>query len=156
MMHTDLSFAFAEQSKLASCPGQKHLDQAKLMLYYLAGILNHNHCITYSDPGEKRRNVLMSWVDSNFGAADLDTLCSVTGYVISMNNGLVLWKANLKQQGCVTQALSSAEAEFVAASQCRQEVLYPRHLLEHLWYEQREPTGMYKGKKHASKCRRIR
>eukprot|EP00961_Rhodomonas_salina_P242452 3275121-Rhodomonas_salina.1 len=80
----------------------------------------------------------MGWVDSDF-AADPDTRHSVTGYVISMNNGPVSWKAKL--QGCVT--LSSAEAEFVAASQCGQEVLYLRHLLEHLGYEQLAPTRIY-------------
>eukprot|EP00961_Rhodomonas_salina_P204892 2765819-Rhodomonas_salina.1 len=134
MTRPDLSFAFAELSKFAACPGQKHLDSAERMLRYIAG--TYNQGITYS--GTKRRNVLMGWVDSDF-AADPDTRRSVTGYIISMNNGPVSWKA--KRQGCVT--LSSAEAEFVAASQCCQEVLYLRHSLEHLGYEHHEPTRIY-------------
>eukprot|EP00961_Rhodomonas_salina_P046429 623078-Rhodomonas_salina.2 len=133
MTRPDLAFSFVELSKFASCPGPKHLDQAERMLHYLAGTVDH--WITYSDPGTKRRNVLMGWVDSDF-AADPDTRRSVTGYVISLNNGPVSWKA--KRQGCVT--LSSAEAEFVAASQCGQEVLYLRQLLEQLSHGQTEPT----------------
>eukprot|EP00961_Rhodomonas_salina_P054757 735670-Rhodomonas_salina.1 len=120
MTRPDLAFSFAELSKFASCPGTV------------------DHGITYSDPGPKRRHVLMGWVDSDF-AADPDTRRSVTGYVISLNNGPVSWKA--KRQGCVT--LSSAEAEFVAASQCGQEVLYLRQLLEQLGYKQTEPTRVY-------------
>eukprot|EP00961_Rhodomonas_salina_P284591 3846514-Rhodomonas_salina.1 len=66
----------------------------------------------------------MGWVDSDF-VADPDTRRSVTGYVLSLNNGPVSWKS--KRQDCVT--LSSAEAEYVAASMCAQEVVYIRALL---------------------------
>eukprot|EP00961_Rhodomonas_salina_P050129 673538-Rhodomonas_salina.1 len=61
--------------------------------------------LTWSDPGDERRNVLQGWVDSDF-AADPDTRRSVTGYVVSLNNWPVAWKA--KRQACTT--LSSAEA----------------------------------------------
>eukprot|EP00961_Rhodomonas_salina_P125501 1690608-Rhodomonas_salina.1 len=77
----------------------------------------------------------MGWVDSDY-AADPDTRRSVTSYLISMNNGPISWKA--KRQGCVT--LSSAEAEFVAASHCGQELIYLRNLLKCLGYEQQGPT----------------
>eukprot|EP00961_Rhodomonas_salina_P239555 3236260-Rhodomonas_salina.1 len=93
------------------------MDQAEHVLRYLLGTTDKG--LTWSDPGAERRNVLMGWVDSDF-AADPDTLCSVTGYVVSLNNGPVAWKA--KRQACTT--LSSAEAEFVAASLCSQEVIY--------------------------------
>lgn len=82
-----------------------------LRLQSLAG--RTDSCITYTDPGPKRRNILVGWVDSDY-AADPNTCSSITGYVISMNNGPISWKA--KSQGCIT--LSSAEAEFVVASQC--------------------------------------
>eukprot|EP00961_Rhodomonas_salina_P134692 1811837-Rhodomonas_salina.1 len=80
----------------------------------------------------------MGWVDSDF-AADPDTRRSVTGYVVSLNNGQVAWKA--KQQACTT--LSSAEAEFVAASLCGQEVIYLRSLLRGFGFEQQNPTTIY-------------
>ncbi len=56
-----------------------------------------------------------------------------------MNNGPVSWRA--KRQDCVT--LSSAEAEFVAASLCGQEVIYLRALLQGLGHKQLEPTPVY-------------
>eukprot|EP00961_Rhodomonas_salina_P131146 1765102-Rhodomonas_salina.3 len=58
----------------------------------------------------------MEWVDSAY-ASNQDTRKSVTGYVLSLNNAPVSWKA--KQQHCVT--LGSAEAEYVAASMAGQE-----------------------------------
>eukprot|EP00961_Rhodomonas_salina_P076121 1021783-Rhodomonas_salina.1 len=56
-----------------------------------------------------------------------------------MNNGPISWKA--KRQSCTT--LSSAEAEFVAASVCGQEVINLRNLLRDLGYAQRKPTHLY-------------
>lgn len=85
------------------------MEQAEHVLRYLRGTTDKG--LTWSDPCDERRGVLMGWVDSEF-AADPDTRRSVTGYVVSLNNGPVVWKA--KQQACPT--LSSAKAEFVAAS----------------------------------------
>eukprot|EP00961_Rhodomonas_salina_P190841 2574721-Rhodomonas_salina.1 len=56
-----------------------------------------------------------------------------------MNNGPISWKS--KRQSCVT--LSSAEAEFVAASLCGQEVIYLRNLLRDLDFTQDSPTGIW-------------
>lgn len=92
--------------------------------------------------GDKRQNVLMGWINRDF-AADPDTRRLVTGYVVSMNNCPISgsWKA--KRQGCMTLSSESAEAEFVAARQCGQEVVYLRNLLAHLGYEQKEVTRVY-------------
>ena len=49
----------------------------------------------------------------------------MTGYLFSLNGGAVSWRSS--RQGGVT--LSSAEAEFVAASQAGQEAVYLRALL---------------------------
>ena len=57
-----------------------------------------------------------------------------------LNGAAVSWKS--KRQSVV--ALSSAEAEFVAASSMVQEVIYARRLLEKLGFPQPEPTVIYK------------
>ena len=80
-------------------------------------IANLTMVITYAPPkskerGEDGRNTLTGWVDSDF-VADPDTRKSMTGYLFSLNGGAVSWRSS--RQGGVT--LSSAEAEFVAASQ---------------------------------------
>eukprot|EP00961_Rhodomonas_salina_P083190 1117722-Rhodomonas_salina.2 len=107
------------------------MEQAEHVLSYLKGTTTAG--ITYSNPGPgERRNFLHGWVDSDF-AADKDTHRSVTGYVICLNCSPVSWKA--KRQACTT--LSSAEAEFVAASLCGQEVIYLRAMLRVFGFEQR-------------------
>ena len=137
MTRPDLAFAFAELSKFVQAPGEVHLRAAKHTLAYLAGTAEEG--ITYSKPDDVRDlDVLHGWVDSDF-AADPDTRRSVSGYLISMNNGPISWKA--KRQSCTT--LSSAEAEFVAASVCGQEVIYLRNLLRDLGYSQKGPTCVY-------------
>ena len=99
-----------------------HLAAAERALAYLRG--TYNEGITYCDPGEERRNKLTGWVDSDF-AAHPDTRKSMTRYLLRLNDGAVSWRSS--RQGGVT--LSSAEAEFVAASQAGQEAVYLRALL---------------------------
>jgi hypothetical protein len=53
-------------------------------------------------------------------ASDIDTRKSVTGYLMVLNGGPISWKAS--RQGGVT--LISSEAEFVAASQAGQKLLF--------------------------------
>jgi len=87
MTRMDLVFAFAELSKFVQAPGEVHLLrlEAKHMLAYLARTAEHG--ITYSAPDDARDlDKLHGWVDSDF-AADPDTRRSMTGYLISMNNG---------------------------------------------------------------------
>ena len=122
MTRCDLAFSYAELSKFVQCPGPVHLAAAERVLQYLRGTFLDG--ITYSDPGPTLHNHLRAWVDSDY-AADPHTRKSVTGYVVSLNNGPVSWKA--KRQDCVT--LSSAEAEYVTASICAQEVIYLRAML---------------------------
>eukprot|EP00961_Rhodomonas_salina_P112879 1518615-Rhodomonas_salina.1 len=137
MTRPDLAFAFAELSKFVQAPGLVHLRAARRVLAYL--VATSELGITYSRPEDPSQvNRLFGWVDSDY-AADPDTRKSVTGYIISMNNGPIAWKS--KRQSCVT--LSSAEAEFVAASQCGVEVVYLRNLLRDLGFVQDAPTEIW-------------
>jgi hypothetical protein len=94
--------------------------------------------ITYFDPGDETKNKLIGWVDSEFGS-DPDTRKSMTGYLMSLNGGAISWRSS--RQGGVT--LSSSEAEFVAASQAGQEVVYLRVLLRGFGYTQKKPTEIW-------------
>eukprot|EP00961_Rhodomonas_salina_P173119 2334459-Rhodomonas_salina.5 len=70
---------------------------------------------------------------------DPDTRKSVTGYVLSLNNAPISWKA--KRQDCVT--LSSTETEYVAASMAGQEVVYLWAILLGFGHEQLTPTEVW-------------
>ena len=136
MTRPDLAFTYSQLSKFVQSPGPVHLAAAERALAYLRG--TYDEGITFFDPGEGRRNKLTGWVDSDF-AADPDTRKSMTGYVFSLNGGAVSWRSS--RQGGVT--LSSAEAEFVAASQAGQEAVYLRALLRGFNFKQKGPTEIW-------------
>ena len=81
--------------------------------------------LAFSFSVEQVCTISVGWVDSDFGS-DPDTRKSMTGYLMSLNGGAISWRSS--RQGGVT--LSSSEAEFVAASQAGQEVVYIRELLK--------------------------
>jgi hypothetical protein len=136
MTRCDLAFAYTELSKFVQRPGKEHMQAAARVLQYLRGTFEDG--LVYSDPGPDRRNIMGGWVDSDY-ASDPDSHKLVTGYVISLNNAPISWKA--KRQDCVT--LSSAEAEYVAASMCGQEVVYLRAMLRGFGQEQIEKTKIW-------------
>jgi hypothetical protein len=105
---------------------------AERVLQYVRG--TYDQGITYFDPGDETKNKLIGWVDSDFGS-NSDTRKSMTGYLMSLNGGAISWRSS--RQGGVT--LSSSEAEFVAASQAGQEVVYLCALLRGCGYTQKKP-----------------
>ena len=73
--------------------------------------------------------------------AGICNMCAVLiiSYLMSLNGGAIFWRSS--RQGGVT--LSSSEAEFVAASQAGQEVVYLRVLLRGFGYTQKKPTEIW-------------
>jgi hypothetical protein len=63
----------------------------------------------------------------------------MAGYVFSLNSGAVSWRSS-RQVGVT---LSSAEAEFVAASQTGQQAAYLRALLRGFNFKQKGPTEIW-------------
>ena len=83
-------------------------------------------------------NLLWGYVDSDWAGCP-DSRKSTSGYVLMLNGAAISWKS--KRQSVV--ALSSAEAEFVAASSMVQEVIYIRKFLETLGFPQADPTPVF-------------
>ena len=77
-------------------------------------------------------------MDSDW-AADLDSRRSHTGYILMLTGGAVPWKS--RPQDCVS--LSTSQAEYVAASQCGQEVVYLRWILRDFGFIPIGPTQVY-------------
>ena len=136
MTRPDLAFAYNELSKFVQYPGEKHWECGMRVLQYLRG--TYDRGIKWCDPGQAKRHTLQAYVDSDFAACK-DTRRSQTGYLVTMNGGPISWRA--KRQSAVT--LSSAEAEFVAASQCGVEIIYTRALMKGFGYEQKRPTVLW-------------
>ena len=136
----DISFAVSELSRFVLSPGESHMRAVKHLLRYLRG--SREMGLTYPRPSNRgpmdKPNILWGFVDSDWAGCQ-DTRRSTSGFVLMLNGAAVSWKS--KRQSVV--ALSSAEAEFVAASSMVQEVIYARRLLEKLGFPQPEPTVIY-------------
>ena len=70
---------------------------------------------------------------------DIDTSCSLTGYILMMNGGPISWICCL-----YSVSLSTPEAELIAASQAGQAALYLRETLKDFGYQQNTVTEIYK------------
>ena len=122
MTRPDLSWTYASLARFVAFPGQVHMDAAVHALAYLRGTYDKGllYCRT---PGIDH-NRLWGWVDADYAGCQ-DTRKSHTGYVLMLNGAAISWKS--KRQASVS--LSSAESEFIAASQCGQEIVYLREIL---------------------------
>ena len=83
-------------------------------------------------------NQLWGYVDSDWAGCP-DTRRSTSGYVLMLNGAAVSWRC--KHQ--LVYALSSAEAEFIAASSMVQEVIFLRIFLDNLGFKQNGPTPIF-------------
>ena len=78
---------------------------------------------------------MIGYTDSDF-ACFIDDKKRTSGYVFSFGSGSVAWAS--KKQSIVT--LSSAEAEYVAATTAACQIVWMRRTLSELQHEQNEPT----------------
>jgi len=130
----DLAFATSQLAKHMSNPGPVHMAAAKRVLRYLKGTAHLGLTYTRSS---LPLNVLKAYADADW-AACTDARRSYTGYVIMLNGAAVSWKT--QQQSSV--ATSTAEAEFVSASKCSDDVLWLRRVLADLDVPQSGPTPL--------------
>nr|GEU29048.1 Gag-Pol polyprotein [Tanacetum cinerariifolium] len=70
---------------------------------------------------------------------DLDGSKSITGYVFTLSGGKVSWVSKLQS----VVAMSTTEAEYVAAAQASKEAVWLKMLLEELRYKQEKITLFY-------------
>ena len=122
-------------------PGQEHMRAAEHCLKYLAGTprdgIHHGGRVEADDTG-RGSNQLWGFVDADF-ASDEETRRSHTGYCLFLNGGPVSWKSTRQK----SVSLSTAEAEWYAASEAGKEVVYLRYILEQFGLPQRQATKLY-------------
>ena len=135
MTRPDLAFAYSELSKYVQSPGKLHMAAADHVLRYLRGTYEKGILFTR---GIKHANLLWGWVDADW-AGDTDTRRSHTGFVLMFNGGPISWKS--RRQDSV--ALSTSEAEYMAASEGGKEVVYIRAILQDFGFSQQGPTNLY-------------
>lgn len=129
----DISFPVSVVSRFLHSPTKLHLGAAKRILHYVAGTKNYG--IWYSRVSKFR---LVGFSDSDW-AGCVDDRKSTSGNVFSFGSGAVTWSS--KKQDTV--ALSSSEAEYIAANAAARQALWLRKVLVDLCVEQEDATEVF-------------
>ena len=128
----DLAQALGTVNQFCSNPGEEHWKAAKRILRYIKGTIDYG--ITFD--GNKETDVkLKGYVDADWGS-NPNGRKSQSGYLFTICGGVISWAS--KKQSVV--ALSSTEAEYIAASLASQEAVWLRSLLGDINFVQKEPT----------------
>ncbi|PON33119.1 hypothetical protein PanWU01x14_355340, partial [Parasponia andersonii] len=122
---TDIAQAVRAVSRYMANPGGEHWNAVKRILRYIKGTSDAALCYGGSEFTVK------GYVDSDF-VGDLDKRKSITGYVFTLVEGAISWVSKLQ----TVVALSTTEAEYMAATQACKEAIWIQRLLEELGYKQ--------------------
>ncbi|MCO5582546.1 hypothetical protein L7F22_036443 [Adiantum nelumboides] len=125
----DIAFAEGVASRYMSNLGKKHWESVKCILRYLKG--TKDLCICFG----KSETCVHGFTDANF-ARHPDYRKSTSRYVFTFTGGAVSWISRL--QKCV--ALSTTEAEYVAATEASKEALWLMRLVEELGIKSQVPV----------------
>lgn len=128
----DVAFAVSYASRFLSAYSEEHWTMVKRILRYLQGTAKFGLIYDRNDP---QGMTLVGYCDSDWGG-DKGDRKSTSGYLYLLCGGPVSWSS--KKQSTI--AVSSTEAEYLAATQATKEALWLRRLLSELGYEQTTPT----------------
>ena len=135
LTHTrpDLTYAVGIVSRFMHCPSKQHFGAAKRILRYIAGTTSYG--IWYS---RKNKFELVGYSDSDW-AGEKEDMKSTSGNCFTLGSGIVSW-ASKKQ---ATVALSSTEAEYVAAAKAACQAIWLRRILSDLNQTQNGATTIF-------------
>ncbi|KAJ3014167.1 hypothetical protein NUW54_g1378 [Trametes sanguinea] len=121
----DIAHTVGNLARFSKSPGMAHWKAVKHLFRYIKGTLGYK--LTYSPSSSDKLFTLYTNADH---AGCPDTGRSTSGFVIKMGTGAISWSSRLQS----IVALSTTEAEFVAAVSAGQEVLWLRNLLTE-WFD---------------------
>jgi Reverse transcriptase (RNA-dependent DNA polymerase) len=114
----DIAQSVGVLSRFMSAPTNVHMSSVKQVIRYLAGTVHLG--LEFSEG----KNEIVGYCDADY-AGDIDKRKSTSGYVFLMNGASISWSSKLQP----TVAMSTCEAEFVAAANAAKEVLWLASLL---------------------------
>ncbi|XP_022875774.1 uncharacterized protein LOC111394250 [Olea europaea var. sylvestris] len=129
----DITQSVSLLSRFMNEPSKNHFTAAKRILRYLKGTKNQG--IEF----KKENNFnLVGYTDSDWAGSLVDRK-STSGYIFCLGTNIISWSSR-KQRSI---ALSSAEAEYIAAADAACEAVWLRRILKDLMIEQQEPTTIH-------------
>ena len=131
----DMAYAMAALGRHAANPGAEHQRALDRAFRYLHGTSDWELVFQRGRPGG---GVLKGYVDADW-ASDVNDRKSTSGFVFVLAAGAICWSS--KKQASV--ALSSTEAEYIAAAHATKEVVWLRRLLNELGQATKAPTHLH-------------
>jgi hypothetical protein len=128
----DIAYAVGVLCRFMARPGPEHWKAVKHLFRYLRGTCDFR--LTYK-PEPSAPYPFYAYSDADHGA-NLDNGRSTSAYVVKISSGTVSWSSRLQS----IVALSTTEAEFVAAASAGQEVVWMRALLGELGFHISGPS----------------
>jgi hypothetical protein len=127
----DISYAAGVLARFNSNPGPAHWQAAKHVLRYLKGTMDYRITYQPSDSPEP----FITYSDADHGG-NPDNGRSTGGYVVKIGSGAVSWSSKLQS----LVALSTTEAEHIAAVEAAKEILWMRQFMGELGYDVSGPS----------------
>ena len=117
----DVAHAVSVLSRHMSRLGKQHWEAVKWILRYLRGLTDI--CLYFTGASLK----LQGYVDTDL-ASDINSRKSTTGFVFTLDGTTISWASNLQK----IVALSTTEAEYVAATEAGKEMIWLHSFLDEL------------------------
>lgn len=130
----DLAFPVQALSQYCECPTDEHWGAIKRTMRYLRGTLDWG--IVFEPSNDSI--ILSGYTDADWGA-NRDDRKSISGQVFYLCGGPIVW-ASRKQKSV---AISTMEAEYMAAADAVSQALWCRTLLAELGFSQDAPTTLH-------------
>ena len=128
----DIAFATSQLARFCASAGVTHW----AALHHLMGYLSYQSSFKLTYRSGKGTG-LDGYADADWGNSV--SRRSTTGLLARYNQSIVLWRSKLQK----TIALSTAEAEYYAASEIAIEIIYLRNLLHNMRFPQGDDTPVY-------------
>jgi hypothetical protein len=130
----DISFTVAQLARFCASAGPTHWAALHHVMEYL--VKTPSFKLTYRKK-QKTLTGLEGFCDSDWGNSS--SRRSTTGLLFRYDNAPIFWRSKLQK----SISLSTAEAEYYAASHGAVEAIYLRRLLDNMGFKQEEYTPLY-------------
>ncbi|CAI7829661.1 unnamed protein product [Closterium sp. NIES-54] len=142
----DIAFATSRLASVVSCPSHEQLEAAKKLVRYVSATASVG--LEYSAVRQRQQRgaadlgkgamLLNCYTNASFNSVKADGT-RIGGYVCLFGGGAVSWRSKKQNE----MGMSSYEIEYMALHHGASEVVWLRHLLEEIGFEQKDPIVIF-------------